>query len=214
MAGGNEATALWTTLVTTGLSWMVTTAWLAWGTGTQVQIETVALMRGLLLVLVLPVALGQSIRAIPSLGRFALRHKTRLGYVSQLLILIIIWKAAVDVFAMLEGGRSVVNPLSIVMVAAVCLSIHLTGLAAGFWSSRALRFDRPNQIAVAFACSQKSLPVALFLYESYFQAYPLAVVPLAFYHVGQLIADTLIADRLTKENKPALAIRDGSEILT
>jgi sodium/bile acid cotransporter 7 len=209
MARGNEATALWTTLSTTGLSWIVTTAWLAWGTGTQVQVETAALMKGLLLVLVLPVALGQLIRAIPVLAQFASRQKTRLSYFSQFLILVIVWKAAVDVFAMLESGGTTVDLGSVLVVAAVCLSIHLTGLAAGFWSSRVLRFERPNQIAVAFACSQKSLPVALFLYESYFQAYPLAVMPLAFYHVGQLMADTLIADRMANESHPALMTHEG-----
>src|SRR5438034_678770 len=77
-----------------------------------------------------------------------------------------------------------------------CLAIHLIGLAFGFWSGRALRFDRPNQIAVAFGCSQKSLPVALFLYQTYAEAYPLAVIPLAIYHMGQLIVDTVIAERM------------------
>jgi solute carrier family 10 (sodium/bile acid cotransporter), member 7 len=205
MARGNEATALWTTLSTTGLSWIVTTAWLAWGTGTQVQVETKALMQGLFLVLVLPVVLGQLIRGIPVLAQFANRRKTRLSYVSQFLILIIVWKAAVDIFAMLESGRTTVTPGAMIIVAVFCLSIHLIGLTAGFWTSRLLGFNRPNQIGVAFACSQKSLPVALFLYESYFQAYPLAVMPLAFYHVGQLMADTLIADRMAKESRPVLA---------
>lgn len=213
MAGGNEATALWTTMVTTGMSWMATTAWLAWGTRIQVEVDAVALMRGLLLVLVLPVALGQLIRAIPSLARFALSQKTRLGFVSQILILSVIWKAAADIFDKLESGAATVSLGAIAVMAADCLSIHLTALAAGFWSSRALGFDRRNQIAVAFACSQKSLPVALFLYESYFQAYPLAIIPLAFYHVGQLLADTLIADRMAKERKPALPMRESSEVL-
>ena len=85
---------------------------------------------------------------------------------------------------------------SIGAVTAACLAIHLLGLTFGFWSSRALRFDRPNQIAVAIACSQKSLPVALFLYQTYSDTYPLAVIPLAIYHMGQLIVDTVIAERM------------------
>src|SRR5216683_6015241 len=109
MAGGNEATALWVTLLTTGSSWLATTAWLIWGTGTQVKVETAALMQGLLLVLVLPVGLGQLIRAIPAFGRFALRQKTSLGFVSKILILTIIWKAAVDVFGKLEEGTTTVT---------------------------------------------------------------------------------------------------------
>jgi sodium/bile acid cotransporter 7 len=214
MAGGNEATALWVTLLTTGTSWLATTGWLDWGTGTQVNVEKASLMQGLLLVLVLPVALGQVIRAIPTFSRFALRQKTSLGFVSKILILSIIWKAAVDVFEKLEAGTASLNAASVVLMVAVCLFVHLSGLAAGFWSSRAFHFDRPNQIAVAFACSQKSLPVALFLYQSYFQDYPLAVLPLAFFHMGQLLVDTLIAERMVERIPQERAIAPGSEFLT
>ena len=58
-------------------------------------------------------------------------------------------------------------------------------------------FDGGDCRAVAFAGSQKTLPVALYLYQTYYVAdYPLAVLSLALYHVGQLLADTVIADRL------------------
>lgn len=214
MAGGNESTALWVTLLTTGTSWLATTGWLAWGAGAQVAVRTAALMQGLLLALVLPVALGQLIRTIPRLRRFALRQKTGLGFISKILILAIILKAAVDMFDKLNSGIATVKAGELVLVAAICLAIHLTGLSVGYWTSRAWRFDRPNQIAVAFACSQKSLPVALFLYESYFQGYPLAVIPLAFYHMGQLIVDTFIAERMAEGNHRALAYPEESEVLT
>ena len=101
-----------------------------------------------------------------------------------------------DVFDKLESGATPVSITSIGAVATACLLVHLIGLGTGFRTSRAMRFDRSNQIAVALACSQKSLPVALFLYQTYFQSYPLAVIPMAIYHVGQLIVDTLIAERL------------------
>src|SRR4029077_7242362 len=141
----------------------------------------------LFLVLVLPVGAGQLLQAIPPLARLAIRYKTGLGVVSQILVFSIIFRATVEVFDKLEGGSATVATISIGAVAAACLAIHLIGLAFGFWSSRAFRFDRPNQIAVAISCSQKSLPVALFLYQTYSQAYPLAVIPLAIYHMGQLV---------------------------
>ena len=79
----------------------------------------------------------------------------------------------------------------------LCLGVHLAALFFGLVSSRLLRFERSNQIAVAIAGSQKTLPVALSLFDTYFVAgYPLAVVPLVFYHVGQLLLDTVIAERL------------------
>jgi hypothetical protein len=46
--------------------------------------------------------------------------------------------------------------------------------------------------------------VALFLLKGYFREYPLAVVSLLFYHVGQLVVDTFVADLLA-HRKPAEA---------
>src|SRR5205823_2529087 len=86
---------------------------------------------------------------------------------------------------------------ALLLAAGLCVGTHLTALFGGLWSSRGLRFDRPSQIAVAFACSQKTLPVALYLFDRYFkEAHPLSLVPLVFYHVGQLVVDTLLADWL------------------
>ena len=214
MAQGNEATALLVTLLTTATSWLATTGWLMLGTGTQVGISLGNLMLGLFLVLVLPVGVGQSFQGIPSFARFAIRNKIGLGVVSKILVFSIIFKAAVEMFDKLEGGSAAVAMSSILAVTAACLATHLTGLAFGFWSSRGLRFERPDQIAVAFACSQKSLPVALFLYQTYFESYSLAVIPMAIYHMGQLIVDTFIAERLASGDRRGVELSEDAQILT
>lgn len=195
LGGGNEAVALLTVLLTTATSWLLTTAWVTFGTGTEVVLDTGEMMWSLALVLVLPVAVGQSSRAISPVARAVTRWRQPLGVLSQLLILGIILKAAVGVRDRL-AERSTAIPLSwLVATAILSVGTHLAALYGGFWSSRVLRFDRPSQVAVAFACSQKTLPVALFLFEGYFKdLYPLAVLPMVFYHVGQLVVDTFIAD--------------------
>jgi sodium/bile acid cotransporter 7 len=197
LAGGNEATALLVILLTTGTSWLATTFWLFLGTGTHVHIDAGVMMTELFLVLVVPVAVGQLLRALKPVARMADRWRGALGVVSRLLILAIILKAAVDFrrkVAQLGGNIDGLD--SILITGVVCIGIHLLALAAGLWSSKTLGFDRPNQIAVAFACSQKTLPVALFVFESHFREAPLAVVPLVFYHGGQLFVDTFIAERM------------------
>ena len=51
-----------------------------------------------------------------------------------------------------------------------------------------------RSLAIAFASSQKTLPVALLVFDEYFQEqFPLAVVSIMFYHAGQLLWDTAIA---------------------
>jgi sodium/bile acid cotransporter 7 len=200
LAGGNEATALLVVLLTTATSWLATTAWLALGTGTEVAVDVPAMMQGLVLVLVLPVGLGQLSRIFGPMARAASRHKMLLGTISRLFILAIILKAAVGVSDRLaeKSASLAIGPL--VATALLCLGIHLAALFGGLWSSRLLNCDRPNRIAVAFAGSQKTLPVALYLFDVYFvESHPLAVVPMVFYHVGQLVVDTLIAERLAKQ---------------
>jgi sodium/bile acid cotransporter 7 len=200
MAGGNEAAALLGILLTTGTSWLATTAWLAWGTDSAAAAEAPERMRELALVLIVPIGIGQLSRAIRGVVRPVTHYKSVLGVISQLLIVVMIVRAAVDVGDKL-GEKSVpLTATAFLATAAVCLGTHLAALAGGFWSSGWLRLGRPNQIAVAFACSQKTLPVALLLFDSYYKdAYPLAVVPMLFYHAGQLIADTFVADTLAHQ---------------
>ena len=196
---GNEATALLVILISMATSWLATTAWLTFGSGTIVAVNSTSMMQGLVLVLLVPVGLGQLSRSIGTLARAAERFKPFINIISRLLILCIILKATVDVSDRIGDRAASLTVGSLVLALALCLSIHVLALFLGLVSSRLLRFERANQIAVAFACSQKTLPVALYLFDTYFVAtHPLAVVPLVFYHVGQLLLDTLIAERLAR----------------
>jgi sodium/bile acid cotransporter 7 len=208
MAGGNGATALLTVLLTTAVSWLATPAWLACGAGATVS-DLPGMMRGLFLVLIVPVGVGQLSRAVRPLARTADRHKTLLDTISRLLVLSIVVKAAVDVHDKL-GGQSASLALGGFSAAVVlCIGTHLAALAGGFWSSRLLNFDRPEQIAVAFSGSQKTLPVSLYLFDCYFkESYPLALLPILVYHVGQLIVDTVIADVLARQPSQAILLSD------
>lgn len=204
MAGGNEATALLVIMLTTCTSWLATPPWLVFSTGIQVDVQVGELMRDLLLLVVLPVAAAQLLRGIGPVGRTVTRFRLSLGIVSQLLVFSVILKASVEASQSLRQS-STETPFNELMTAlGLCLGTHLIALAAGLWTSRLWRFDRENRIAIAFACSQKTLPVAILLFNDYFKSnYPLAILPLLFYHVGQLIVDTFIADAL-QHRKPHL----------
>ncbi|MBY0524821.1 MAG: bile acid:sodium symporter [Gemmataceae bacterium] len=200
LAGGNEATALLSTLLTTALSWLATTLWLSFSTGSDVALDTAGMMRGLALVLVLPVGVGQAARALPSLAATATRFKQPISVFSRLLVVVIMLRAAVEVSERL-GLEQSPGWLALSLALLISLATHLLALWGGIWSSRLLGFDRPNQIAVAFAGSQKTLPVSLYLFDMYFRTYTFAVVPMVFYHVGQLVVDTFIADHWAESRK-------------
>lgn len=199
LAGGNEATALLTVLGCTLSSWFITTFWLAATTGAHVEIPALAMMLDLALTLILPVALGQGLRFGIALAHFADRHKKSLGILSQIFILMIVLKAAATVGLKLHDSREL--PVGAFLLSAgLAFGLHLSALFLGLWSSRIVGFDRPRCLAVAFSGSQKTLPISLMLFDKYFiKDYPLAVVALLSFHVGQLLLDTVIAEHLKRE---------------
>lgn len=197
MAGGNEATALLTVLGTTVTSWFLTTGWIVLLTGSIIDLDVAAMMLDLVLTLIVPVFVGQALRLIPLGVKIAERHATPIGVLSQCCILAIVLKAGVMVGDKLHAGAAWEAPAIFVWSIALAIPLHLFALAAGIMSSRWLGFERGRQVAVAFASSQKTLQVAIVLYDQYFgERFPFAVLPLLFYHVGQLLLDTLIARRL------------------
>lgn len=208
LAGGNEATALLVVLAGTSSSWLITPLLLTWMTGTQVALPVARMMADLAITLVVPVGLGQALRLAPAAARVADRYRTPFGYIAQLLVLLIILKATASLGLSLQTGAAL--PIEfIVGSAAYSLGLHLVALFAGLWSSGSFGIDEPRCRAIAFAGSQKTLPIALLLFNGYFAAqFPLAILPLLFYHVGQLVLDTLIAERM-KRTDPAAEVVDA-----
>jgi sodium/bile acid cotransporter 7 len=202
MARGDEAVALLAVLLTTALSWLATTLWLQVAVQHDLSLNTLDMMQGLFLVLIVPVSTGQLWRALNWVRTAVVAHRWFLDVVARLLVLSIILKSLVGVFEDKDELGRGLAPGLLACTAGLCVGLHLAALIAGAWSANLLGFDRGEQVAVAFACSQKTLPVGLYLYETYFkESHPLAIVPLVCYHVGQLVTDTLIADLFTRRGQ-------------
>ncbi len=84
----------------------------------------------------------------------------------------------------------------IAMLLAVCV-VHVAMLWTGVTIAKLLRFSREDQIAVAFASSQKTLTVGLLVAMSL----EVSILPMVWYHVSQLFIDTLIADRFRRQDE-------------
>jgi solute carrier family 10 (sodium/bile acid cotransporter), member 7 len=201
MAGGNEATALMTVIGTVFMSWFISPLLLSYLTATVVEFDVLPMMRDLLLGLIVPTVLGQALRRIALGKRFAQQHKIVLGVLSQCFVLTVIFKAGATVGDHLRHDSIWTTPQIFIYSIVLAVLLHLFVLASGFFSAWLLGFERSRQIAIAFACSQKTLPVSLLLYEGYFKSgFPFAVMPVLFHHVGQLILDTIIARRIWKNS--------------
>jgi sodium/bile acid cotransporter 7 len=199
LAGGNDATALLTTMGTTFLSWGLTTFWLYWLTGAQIEFDVGQMMLDLVVTLILPVIVGQLLRRIPPCKAFAERYKIPISIFSQFFVLAIVLKAGVGVGDKLHEENTWDAPMIFLSSVVLAVALHLFALASGWFTSGWLGFDRGRQIAVAFSASQKTLQISVLLFDKfYIETYPYAIMPLLFYHVGQLLLDTAIAKRISK----------------
>lgn len=206
LAGGCEATALLVSVATTALATVLTPLCLTVFGAEAGGLAMTSLIGELLLVLLLPIGLGQALRVIPAVGRTAHRCRNILGVLAGLLVLVTVLKAAVSLADHVGAGATSVSALG--GVTTLCAVLHLLGFGFGLSSSRLLGFDPPRSIAVAFTGSQKALPVSLYLFESaYRETFPLALLPLVLYHAGQLILDSFLADALHIRQDPHFRAR-------
>jgi sodium/bile acid cotransporter 7 len=91
-----------------------------------------------------------------------------------------------------DASRETPLGMELLVMVALVLLVHLTMFATGYGLARLARMRREDRIAVAFSGSQKTLMVGL---QVAMDA-QVSILPMVTYHVGQLIVDTLLADRL------------------
>lgn len=201
-AGGNDAVAIMVTVLTNASCFLVTPFWLWQTTGDTTSLDAPAMIRKLAIFVVLPMVLAQCVRVARPVGRWATQNSVPLGVAAQLGILTMVYFGSVQTTERVgaTGGAQLIS--EIVGVVVVVLTVHTTALFVGLTTSRWLGMSRADQIAVAFAGSQKTLMVGLQIcLELGFH-----VLPMVAFHIGQLLVDTLIADRL-RSGSPARAAK-------
>jgi len=204
-AGGNDAVAILVMIVTNIACFIVTPFWLLVSTGDEVQIDGRAMIQKLALLVVLPIVLGQLLRQVSRVGRWATAHRVSLAGIAQCGILGMVLFGAVKSGARLAetvpGRWSWGVDVGAMLV--VVLGLHVAMLWFGHLAGRWLGLARPDRIAVGFAGSQKTLMVGLHVAITYYGG--LTILPMVAYHVGQLLVDTMIADRLRRAETGAEA---------
>ncbi len=159
--------------------------------------------------LLLPFLAGQLLR--PLIGEFLKRHSKVTGLVDRGSILFVVYGAFSE--AVTHGIWRQVSVLQIVILAIVCIVLLGAVLAITAFGSRALGFSKPEEIAIVFCGSKKSLasgvPMAGILFPP--ATVGLIVLPLMLFHQIQLMACAIIAQRYAERppepalEEPALA---------
>jgi solute carrier family 10 (sodium/bile acid cotransporter), member 7 len=128
LAGGNEAVSLLVTVITNLACFVVTPAWVWYLVGRETSTEPFLVMATRLLVLVvLPIVVGQSLRMIPAVGAGLKRAKKLLSVIAQLGVLAIVFVGAVYSGIQLEelSGNLADVALQIVMMMVSVAVLHL-----------------------------------------------------------------------------------------
>jgi sodium/bile acid cotransporter 7 len=193
-AGGNDAVAILVTILTNATCFLTTPFWILTVTGKSTSISLNEMIGKLGVLVVLPMVIAQLMRFSAPVAEFATRRKRLLSTWAQLGILSMVLIGAVNTHQNLSATpwEELTGWLSFVGLAVLVVTVHLAAMWSGWLLALAIRLDRADRIAVAISGSQKTLMVGLFVAINYFGG--LTLLPMVFYHVGQLVVDTIIAD--------------------
>lgn len=203
-AGGNDAVSLLVTLITNGFCFVIIPFWLAIGLGEDVHLDTLDLVRRLVLTALLPTIIGQLVRQLLLFRQIADRFKKELGTLALIGILMIVFRSALLNADYLTPGNSRLTILGLLMSVISCNFLHMGAMGIGWTGSKLMRFKQKDLIAVLFASSQKTLPIGVFVATLpdvvSNEHSTLAVFPIIAFHVSQLFVDTFIASHLRSKN--------------
>lgn len=191
-AGGNYSAAILVTLFTNGICFILTPFWVYYLTGEEFQIPLSKMIFRLFLMVVLPMIIAQVIRRFGGVSNWAKAKKPTLGILAQSGILIMVLLGAIgngnQLLAKSEIG---IDFLQVGMMFVAVNLIHQVMFVVSFFSARAVGCTLEDQIAAGFSGSQKTLMVGLWVADSL----SFSILPMMVFHVSQLIADTIIAQK-------------------
>ncbi len=198
-AGGNDVTALMVTILTNLVCVVATPLWLWFLTSRIIaEFSLAEQIQRLSWLVLLPIGLAQIARVWPRLANFATRQKAMLGAGSQIGVLYIVFLGAIQSALVWRAGQGEAAwQWGIVLV--LIPTAHLGLFFFGLGLAKRLGIAVPDQRAVAISGSQKTFMIG----AEVGLTLGLSILPLLIYHVFQLFADTLLADRLRAQDSQA-----------
>ena len=203
-AGGNDAVSLLVTLITNMSCVVITPFWLQIWFGRSESFDMLAMIQHLTWCVLVPTAAGQVLQLLPPLGQFAGRHRARIGMLAQMIVLLLVGVAAIQAGQVLGQQSSWPSWSSSGLMLTACVLLHLAGIVIAWQGARVLQLHRTEQIAVAIAGSQKTLPVGLLIAATpglLDRSAPFITFPLLAYHAAQLILDGVLAEKWSRNGQ-------------
>jgi sodium/bile acid cotransporter 7 len=203
IAGGNLPAAIFNASISSIIGIFVTPIWMSFfidETGSSAELLDVII--NLCLQILVPVILGIFLHH--KWGSFVEKYKTELRYFDQSIILLIVYTAFCESF---YGNMFSSHPLTeILMLAFIMISFFLVMFGLMYILSLLFKFNREDTITVLFCGSKKSLVQGAVMGRVLFQnpvSLGIILLPLMLYHALQLIAGSIIAEKISIKSKKA-----------
>ncbi|MCG3148217.1 MAG: hypothetical protein PCFJNLEI_01660 [Verrucomicrobiae bacterium] len=193
IARGNVPLALVITVLNSLLAAVLTPLILRLTLATQVSFDVLALTGKLALIIFLPVVLGQLAR--PVVARWLGVVPWLPALLTQLVILSLIFMAVGTAAEWLTR-----SPWLVLGLAGWILALHVAVLAVNYVTATLITRDQPSRRSLMLCASQKTLATGSYVWARHFVVNPLGGIPLLFYHVVQLVFDSLLAHWLARQD--------------
>lgn len=193
-AGGDDRIAILVTLTTNLLCFLSSPfwVWLQLGGQNETSIHFTDTVVKLLMFVVAPIVVAQTMRLHARSASWATENKKKLGIASQIGILSIVLLGSVASGMRFRSSEISFPILELILGVTCLLFVHVVVLHIGRFVAGQFKMTTPEQIAVAFAGSQKTLMIGLSIAVSL----QVSILPLLAFHSLQLVIDTIIADRM------------------
>ena len=190
LAKGDVALSVGMTGVSTLLAPLLTPL-LTWAlAGKSVNVDVVGMLLSILLVVIMPIALGLIIKTLwPKFTEKAMDYLPAFSSVAIAFTVSIVISA--NASKLLAGG---------LLIIVVVMLHNLLGLGLGYLIGRLLRLEEPKKRAISIEVGMQNSGLAAALATIHFAAYPMATIPGAIFSVWHNISGAILVWLYTRKN--------------
>ena len=172
--------------------------WIFWLTGVEIESsKLLGTVYKLLAFVVLPIGVAQLLRIHRASADWATTNKSKLSIAAMIGVLSVVFVGAIGMGNRVADVQSSTAVKDLLVAATVLVSVHCVVFWLGMKIAGVMKMPRPDQIAVGFAGSQKTLVIGL----STAISLGFSMLPILMYHVMQLIIGTILVDQIRNRRK-------------
>ncbi|MCM8540054.1 MAG: bile acid:sodium symporter [Lentisphaeraceae bacterium] len=188
-ASGDKTASLLLTIIINILAVFTVPFNLSWTLGQSVNLEVMPLLTKLISLVLIPALIGYFFRS--KRESFVLKNKSYFKYIPVICLAAVIY---ISMSKHIEAIRTLTFKMLIDYTIA-SLVIHIILLYAAYYFAIGMKTGKSTAKSVAICCSQKTIPITIAIWTSFFSQYALALLPAIVFHMAQIYFDGIIAKK-------------------